>query len=601
MRRRRLQLLVCLFLIVPTVAVYWQIRSHDFLNYDDDSYVTENRHVQGGLTWKGITWAFTTTHASNWHPLTWLSHMLDCQLYGLNPKGHHLTNLLLHIANTLLLFLVLKRMTGALWRSAFVAGLFALHPLHVESVAWVAERKDVLSTFFWMTTMWAYVRYVECPRLGRYLLVLLLFSLGLMAKPMLITLPFVLLLIDYWPLSRFQFGHGEAQRPKSVILSHPMSPFLHLVREKIPLLDVLPLQVRLANALVAYMSYIGKMIWPVHLAVFYPHPGMPPLWQAAGAGLLLLCVSVVVIRAARRSGYLAVGWLWYLGTLVPVLGLVQVGSQAMADRYTYVPLIGLFIVVAWGVADLAARWRYRRLVLATSAGVVLLALTACTWLQVGHWRHGISLFEHTLDVTANNYLAHLNLGVVLGKQGSLKEATEHFSRGLKIKPNMGALHTNMGLALYKQGRLEEAIDYLSRALQIKPHSAEAHNNIGLALAKQGRLDEAINHFSRALQIKPDDSEARYNLGLALGQQGKPEQALSHYSKTLQMEPDNVEAHYNIGLALARLGRLKEAIEHFSEVLQMEPDNAEAHYNLGVTLDRLGRLKEACPIQARETG
>ncbi len=382
----RREILICLFLVLATLTVYWQVGNYEFVNFDDDKYIIENFHVQKGLTRDSVIWAFTATHVSNWHPLTWLSHMLDFQLYGLNPSGHHLTNVFFHLVNTLLLFLVLKLMTGALWRSGLVAALFAVHPLHVESVVWVAERKDVLSTLFWMLTLWAYLGYTKRPGVKRYLVILLAFALGLMAKPMLVTLPFVLLLLDYWPLKRIELGQSAIGLPAasqpSTIANKPGAQAFRLLLEKTPMfvlaavssvvtfivqksggavgaLETYPFKIRMANALLSYVIYLKKMIWPQNLAVFYPHPGQSlPMWQAAGAGLLLVVVSIAVIRAGRRYPYLPVGWLWYVGTLVPVIGLVQVGDQAMADRYTYVSLIGLFIVVAWGVPDVARSWRY---------------------------------------------------------------------------------------------------------------------------------------------------------------------------------------------------------------------------------------------------
>jgi len=453
-----LVLLLGLFLMILTFATFEQVRTYDFINYDDNRYITENQHVQSGLTLEGVTWAFTTTHAANWHPLTWLSHMLDCQLYGLNPSGHHLTNLVFHIASTLLLFLVLERMTGALWRSAFVAALFALHPLHVESVAWAAERKDVLSTFFWMLTMWTYVHYVERPGFNRYLLVLLSFVLGLLSKPMLVTLPFVLLLVDYWPLGRFQFGRLSGDRrshtPKSSDTGDQKSIVLRLIREKVPFfvlcaissiltifaqqkigalgsLESYTLGSRIANASVSYVRYIEKMVWPRHLAVLYPYQQMLPIWKVLGSGLLLVGVSVLVIRAVRKHPYLGVGWFWYLGTLIPVIGLVQVGKQAMADRYTYVPLIGLFVMIAWGVPDLLAGWRFRKVVLSISTGLLLSLLMIVTNLQVKHWQNDITLFEHTLAATSNNFIIHYNLGVAFDRQGKTQEAIAHFAEALR--------------------------------------------------------------------------------------------------------------------------------------------------------------------------
>lgn len=496
---------------MAALVVFWQSADHEFVNFDDELYVTRNSHVQAGLTYQGLVWALTTTHVGNWHPLTWLSHMLDCELYGLNPGGHHFTNLLLHIANTLLLFMVLKRMTGALRRSAFVAALFALHPLHVESVAWVAERKDVLSTFFWMLTMGVYVRYVERPGLNRYLLVLLSFALGLMAKPMLVTLPFVLLLLDYWPLGRFQFRQSSddsnSQSHESINFSNQRSLIFRLVLEKAPFfalaavsgvvtffvqqgggavrsLYVFPLDIRIANAMVSYVSYIEKMIWPHHLAVFYPHPGMLPMWQIAGAGLLLVCISVLVVRAARRHPYLLTGWLWYLGTLVPVIGLVQVGSHAMADRYTYVPLIGLFIMIAWGSCDISERWRYRKIVLAISTGVLLCASMISTGSQVRYWQNSVALFEHTLDVTANNWLAHNNMGIALARRGKFDEAIAHYSETLRIKPDYAPAYSNLGIVFAVQEKAEEAIAHFRKALQINPDYTAARKNLEVALAVQ---------------------------------------------------------------------------------------------------------------------
>ncbi len=529
-RRYILILLISLSLIVVTLAAFEQLRNHTFLNFDDDVYITKNRNVQSGLTLEGVIWAFTTTHASNWHPLTWLSHMLDCQLYGLNPSGHHLTNLVFHIASTLLLFLVLERMTGALWRSSFVAALFALHPLHVESVAWVAERKDVLSTFFWMLTMWTYVHYVERPGFNRYLLVLLFFILGLLSKPMLVTLPFVLLLLDYWPLGRFQFGQSSGDsNPPINKLKNPSDlrgVAFHLVLEKVPFfaltaisifltifaqqrggalssLELFPLGIRIANALVSYINYIGKMVWPYHMAILHPYPDILPMWHIAGAGLLLTCISVLVIYTAHKRPYLAVGWFWYLGTLVPVIGLVQVGLQAMADRYTYVPLIGLFIMIAKGAPDILKDWHYRRIVLGVSVGLILSIFMIVTRLQVQYWHDSITLFKHTLSVTANNFQIHNNLGVALADQGKNHEAIAHFKEALRIKPDFVEAHSNLGIALARQGKIEEAMVHYAEALRIKPDYAEAHYNLGVTLAGQGKIQEAIAHFAEALRIKPD--------------------------------------------------------------------------------------------------
>jgi len=613
-------LLICLLLAAAILAVYWPVRNYDFINLDDPTYVTENGHVQAGLTRENFIWALTATDAANWHPLTWISLMLDSELYGLNPAGHHLTSVFFHLANTLLLFLVLKLMTGAFWRSALVAALFALHPLHVESVAWVAERKDVLSTFFWIFTLWAYLGYVQRPGVRRYLLILLLFALGLMAKPMLVTLPCVLLLLDFWPLERIQLGQASSSRtalgPSAVIAKTPRRQAFRLLLEKTPLfvlaavsafvtfvvqksggavgaLEVYPIKIRVANALVSYVRYMVKMIWPQNLAFFYPHPGQSlPMGQAAAAGLLLLLISIAVIRAGRRQPYLPVGWLWYLGTLVPVIGLVQVGEQAMADRYTYVPLIGLFIMAAWGVPELTRGWRYGRIVLRMAAGSLLAALMVCTWMQLRHWRNNETLFKHALNTTANNYLAHDSLGNTLAQQGKIGEAIGHYSAALRIKPDYMNSHTNLGIALLQRGDVEQAIAHFSTVLRYQSDSPEAHNNLGLAVARQGYVDRAIDHYFTAVRLKPDYPQAYNNLGNALASQGKFDQAINHYSEALRIKPEYAEAHSNLANVLASKGRFKEAIDHYSQALQIKPDNFEAHNNLGVVLADQGKFNEA---------
>ena len=604
-----MDIIICLILILATLVVFWRLPGCEFVGFDDDLYVYENLFVQKGLSKEGITWAFKTFTAGNWHPLTWLSHMLDCQLFGLNPGMHHLSNLLFHIANSLLLYLVLRKMTGTRWRSAFVAGLFALHPLHVESVAWVAERKDVLSTFFWLLTMWSYAFYAERPAVNRYMLTLLFFTLGLMAKPMLVTLPFVLLLTDYWPLHRVQMFRFRNSRHVRKF------PAFQLIWEKVPFfalatvssvmtliaqkaggavtsLDVLPIKIRIANAFISYISYIAKMIWPHNLAVLYPIPKIFLAWQAALAGLLLLCISVVLIRAMRVRPYLGVGWLWYLGTLFPVIGLVQVGVQSMADRYTYVPLIGLFILITWGIHDLMGRWRHGRIVAATCAALILSGFMAGASLQVRHWKTSTTLFTHALGTTSNNWLIHNNLGFALAKEGKLNEAISHYSEALQIKQNYAIAHNNFGVALAKQGRLDEAISHYSEALRIKQNYAVAHNNLGVALRLQGRLDEAIRHHSEALRIRLDFAKAHNNLGIVLSMQGKTKEAIDHYSEALRIDPNLAEAHNNLGIVLDTQGEWEEAIRHYSEALRIDPDYAKAHFNLAGTLLRQKRVEEA---------
>ena len=563
----RCDVLVCLFLVIAILAVYLQVKNHAFVNFDDGWYVSDNYHVKAGLTLENLAWAFTDTQTGNWHPLTRLSHMLDVQLYGMNPGSHHMTNVLFHIVNTLLLFLVFWRMTGSLWRSAFVAALFAIHPLHVESVAWVSERKDVLSTFFWLLTMWSYVLYVERPGMNRYLTALLFFILGLMAKSMLVTLPFVLLLLDYWPLGRIRFGKLRIDGTGDQGL-----PIRRLIIEKIPFfalsaavgvvtlffqhsrgavgsLDRFPLTIRIANTLVSYIIYIGKMFWPVKLAAFYPHPGVLPWWQVTAACLLLVFISFLAIRYLKHRPWFIVGWLWYIGTFVPVIGLVQVGYQAMADRYTYVPLIGLFVIAAWGVPDLVSRLvsglNHKRIGLAASTAALFLILMIISWFQVTYWKNSITLFKHALDVTDNNYLAYNGLGNALMRRGKVNDAIIHLSSALEIKPDYAQAHNSLGNALKIQGRTNEAIDHYLKALEIKSDYAEVHYNLGHTLLTHGRLKEAIVHYSDALRIRPDYAEAHNHLGYVLMRQGKIEEAINHFRETLRIKPDHENAKKNL--------------------------------------------------------
>jgi Flp pilus assembly protein TadD len=597
MSPRRLKLMLSLLLIVSTICVYWRTLSHDFVSFDDGVYVTQNSHVQAGLAMDSIVWAFTTTDAEFWHPLTWISHMLDCQFYGLNPSGHHFTNLLLHIVNTLLLFLVLQRMTKAIWRSAFVAALFALHPLHVESVAWVAERKDVLSTFFWMLAMGAYFRYTERRVFSRYLLVLTAFALGLMAKSMVVTLPFVLLLLDYWPLGRFETKRGSSilrlflEKVPLLALTVLFSVITFFAQQKGGLLqsmDVLPLESRIANALVSYAAYGVKMVWPCQLAVYYHQPETAAIWKVLGSAVFLVGVSLMAVLARRRHPYLLVGWFWYLGTLVPVIGLVQIATFRMADRYTYIPLIGLFMLTAWGVPKLLRRWRRQEIALAISGAVVVAAFTVCTWFQLSHWKNSVSLWKHTADVTLNNYSAYSSLGAALIQQDRFDEAVANISEALRIKPEFAEAHNNLGLVLCKKGKLNEGIRYFSRAVELDPDYANAHSNLGSALAQQGKLDDAITYFTRALQIDPDLPEAHIGMGLVLARRGSLNETIVHLSKALQTKPNSAEVHNDLGVTLARQGNLEEAIAHFSKALQVNPNNTEVRNNLKRALQLSGK-------------
>ena len=579
--------LICVVLTLATFIAFEPVRHNEFVQYDDHTYVTENPHVTGGITHQSVTWAFTTPYACNWHPLTWLSHMLDCELFGLNPVGHHLTNLLFHIANSLLLFWLLKRMTEAVWRSFFVAAVFALHPLHVESVAWAAERKDVLSGFFWLLTMAAYVEYGRRPGIVKYLLVTLSFCLGLMAKPMLVTLPFVLLVLDYWPLRRFQWQHQIKGKvpPKSQSAGsggHVTSVW-RLLGEKVPLFVLaafscvitylvqqsagvmefgsdIPLHLRTMNALSSYVSYIVKMLYPSGLAVLYPYPDTIWFWQSIVCFLLLGGVSAAVVCCGGRRRYLVTGWLWYLGTLVPVIGLVQVGGQSMADRYTYLPSIGFFIIVAWAGSELLVKWRRWKIPMAVSVGLLLLILLLCTRRQVRYWRNSSTLFEHTLAVTENNFVIHNNFGNELLSKGRIDDAIKHYNKSLQINPQYCIAEKNIGVALVRQGKFEEGIRYLEKVLRVKPNWAEAYNSLGLAYARQGRYDLAVQNFEQSLKFKVDYADAHYNAALARAKQERYDDAVRHFEAALQIKPNWSEARNELGGVYYLQGKYEMAIE-----------------------------------------
>jgi tetratricopeptide (TPR) repeat protein len=590
---------VCIFLAAIIWVVFGQTLRHEFVNYDDSAYVYENPVVQKGLTWEGFRWALTYGNIGHWHPLTWLSHMLDCQFYGLNPGGHHLTNLLLHTASAILLFLVLRRMTGFLWRSAFVAAVFAIHPLRAESVAWVAERKDVLSAFFFMLTLGAYVGYVRRPpSMIRYGAVVLFFALGLLSKNMLVTMPFVLLLLDYWPLNRLSglcpqvLFRRVAEKIPLFVLTVGSCVATALVPEKLTA-DKLSFGLQLENAVVSYVTYLWQMIHPAGLACLYPNPtNYLPFWQVAGAVGLLLAISGTAWAFRRAHPCLVVGWLWYLGMMIPAIGIVQISGYAHADRYTYLPQIGLYLMLTWAAAELCAGWRHRRVVLGGGSTIILMVLIFCARVQTAYWRNSESLWTHTLACTSDNFAGHTNLGNALLQKGSVDEAIAHCQMALQIRPDSANAHYNLGIALLQKGSVDEAIVHFQKALQIKPDDAEAYNNLGIALCQKRGVAEAITHFQKALQIKPDYAEAHYNLGNALLQMGNVDKAIVHYQKSLQIKSDSAEAHYNLGNALIKKGSVDEAITHFQKALQIKPDYAEAHNNLGIALLQKGNVAEA---------
>jgi tetratricopeptide (TPR) repeat protein len=572
---------VCLALAAITFAVFGQTLRHEFIDFDDNEYVYENPVVARGLTLKGIVWAASSFHAANWHPLTWLSHMLDCQLYGLHPGGHHLTNVLLHTGTVIALFLVLRRMTGAFWRSAFVAAVFAIHPLRVESVAWVAERKDVLSGLFFMLTIGAYVCYARRAwSLPRYGLVVLLFAMGLMCKPMLVTLPVVLLLLDYWPLQRVETrkisGLVLEKLPLLALSAAACVATLLAQAGAIQSAEFYSLRPRFGNALVTCLIYLGQMVWPSGLAAFYPFPlNGPPAREVALAGILLAGLSVAAWGERRKQPWLLMGWLWYLAMLLPVIGVIQVGMQAHADRYTYLPQIGIYMAVTW----LAAEWRFSRVAFGSLMAGVLAVLMVCAWKQTAYWENTETLWNHTLACTKGNIVAHLNLGHDLSKKGRLDEAISFYQKGLQTEPDNAASENNLGNVLCEKGRVDEGIAHYKKALQIKPAFAEAQFNLGKAFRLEGKVDEAIVQFQKALQIKPDFAPALFNLGNTFLQQGKADQAVAQFQRALEINPTNAGIHLNLGLCFSQLGRMDEAILQYEKALQLEPADPKIQNNL----------------------
>ncbi len=527
---------ICIALAALSWLVFGQTLWHDFVNYDDPRYVYENTNITEGLSISGIVWAFTHIHSMNWHPLTTISHMLDCQLYGLKAGWHHFTNVLLQSIAVMLLFVGLLQMTGAFWRSAFVAAVFAIHPLRVESVAWIAERKDVLSGVFFMLTLLAYLYYVRLPRTGRYLMVVFVFACGLMSKPMLVTLPFVLLLLDYWPLDRIrgQVSKRVLEKIPLIALS-TVSSIATLVAQKgaVGYTEELPVLERFNNAVLSYVLYIWQMLSPVNLAVFYPHPeNRLPLWQISSSFLLLICVTAVAIALRKKRPYLITGWLWYLGTLVPVIGLVQVGWQGRADRYTYLPQIGLYIAVTWALTDLTTSWRHRRTILSAAALLTIGLLSWGAWVQTSYWRDSETLFKHALAVTTNNDVAENNLGIVFLQKGQLDEAISLLKSAVDLRPDNSPAHENLAKALLQKGQVADALVHYRKLLELQPDNMEVHNIVGTVLVQQGQIREGVEEWQKVLEIQPDNGNALNNLGWVLAT--APEDSLRDGSRAVQL-------------------------------------------------------------------
>jgi tetratricopeptide (TPR) repeat protein len=665
---------ICLVLSLVTLGIYWQVHGFDFVNYDDPDYITENPMVRSGLTFKGILWAFTRFHDGNWHPLTWISHMLDCQLFDLHAGGPHVVNVLFHAANAVLLFLLLHRLTHAQWRSAIVAGLFAWHPLHVESVAWVAERKDVLSTFFGLLSLIAYVRYANerepqtigsansislaasgrleplgerrkefgeakgPPRaeragggepLGRgegasnvsgksrgelavknqrkaYAWALIFFAFSLLAKPMLVTLPFVMLLLDFWPLQRIknsgwrtfltpEFGRLASEKWPwflLVVASSIVTFFAQKSRGAVASMENVPFNLRVSTAVISCFEYILKACWPIHLAVFYPLSHDQPIGLLLGAIAFLVVVSVTAVMTIEKWPFLLVGWLWFLGMLVPVIGLVQVGSQAMADRYTYMPLTGFFIMIVWGAWEFLQRIKWHVILIVFTGAVLFVVLAILTRSQLQYWRNTFSLFTHDLAVTRENATANNNLGAMLAEVGQPDKALAHYGEAARIEPNNAYYQNNFAVSLARAGKPDAAIDHYLAAISADPRFAKAYSNLGALFLGQHRLNEAITNFSEAVKIEPNNGGVRNNLANALSAAGRLDDALVQFSEAIRLEPTNAMVHFNAALALVKAGRANDALAQFAEAVRLNPSSAAARYELGRQLFSAGQFPAA---------
>ncbi len=608
---RWLDLPIALILVLVTVSLYWPATGSEFINSDDGLYVYENHVVKRGFTVAGINWAFTSLEAANWHPITWLSHMVDVELFGMNAGGHHFTNLALHALNAVLLLFLMMRMTGARWPSVIVAALFALHPLHVESVMWVSERKDVLSTLFWILATLAYAGYARKPGAWRYLGVVILFLIGIMAKPMLVTLPFVFLLLDFWPLGRVTRGGL-----RSFQHAGQHSSIRRLVYEKLPLfiisavscwvtwiaqagsgaiktMDLIPFSVRVTNAVISYATYLAKIVWPDPLAFHYPLHADIQLGKFFFAVLLLITITLVAGLHARRFPYIITGWLWYLGTLVPVIGIVQVGTQAMADRYTYIPLTGVFFIIAWGWLDLTAKRRIPLKLLSVVLAIGWLSgLSFVTRHQIHYWKDSISLLGHTLEVTTGNYGAHSNLGLALSAAGRQDEAIEHFHRALEINPRFVQAINNLGQAYEKKGNRTAAVEQYLEAIRIDPKFADSRYNLGNIFAQRGLTRKAEKQYRLALQIRPADPEILNNLGNVLAATGEYAEAVRLYRRALGSIPDAIKIKNNLGVTLFRQGQLEAARNIFKEIVARYPGHADAYYSIGYICEKQGHLAKA---------
>ena len=594
---RKQKLIVYIALTVVTLAVFWQVNHYDFINIDDNIYVTGNSHIQSGITLDGFRWAFSSTYAEFWHPLTWLSLMFDYQLYGLNAGGYHLTNLILHILSALLLFWLFNRMTGTIWRSAFVATIFALHPLHVESVAWISERKDVLSVFFWMLTLCLYVYYTEKPVIKRYLPVVFFFACGLMSKPLVVTRPVIMILLDYWPLERFELRKSDLmlrqlrEKIPFFVLSAVFS-IITLYAQHKPSQEYLPLGARLANDPVSFMIYLEKTFVPNHMAVFYPFSFQLPAWQVWGSVFLLLFISIIVIMSMRRLPYLFTGWLWYIITLLPVTGIIQARNFSMADRYTYLPLIGIAVMLAWGIPPLIKNEAMRKKILFPASIAALAIMAVLTWHQCGYWKNSMNICNHALQVTKDNYLAHINLGSALFDEGKTEEAIAHYSDAIRITPNIILSYNKRGIAYDKLGRHQRALEDFNKAISLKPDDAISYNCRGNAYAELGQYQMAIEDYNKTIRLKPDNADAYNDRGTIYAKLGQYQMAIEDFNNAIRLKPDNAAAYNSRGAVFIKFGQYQMAIEDLNKAIRLKPDDADAYNNRGTIYTKLGQYQMA---------
>jgi tetratricopeptide (TPR) repeat protein len=588
---------IILFLTIAVLAIYWQVDGHQFINYDDEDYILTNSRLQLGFTVENIHWLLTSSYASNWHPITWFSHILDVKLFGINPAGHHFVNVALHTINSILLFLFLRRFTGSIWRSAAVAVLFAIHPLNVESVAWIAERKNVLSSTFWIITLYLYAKFTERKSIRFYILAIFAFTLGLMSKQMLVSIPFVLLLLDYWPLQRI------SGKPPKYLRS---SEFKWLLLEKVPFLflavaasgialisqqnAMTPLLAstmaeRLANASISYFQYIRKIFWPSDLALFYPFPESIHIREAIISALLLLIVTTTVLKFRRNYPYLFAGWFWYLITLIPVIGIVRIGLQSMADRYAYIPSIGIFIIIVWLISDFTSNIPRRSLILWGVSAILFLLLSVSAWLQTSYWKDSMTLFTHTLTVTERNYVALCTIGRVFERGGKPDEALQKFDEAIEIAPWYEYAQTHRDLIMANRGKVDAAVFKYNEVILQNPTAVKGHINLGIIMGLQGNLEEAVKNFRIALDFDPRSAAANYNLGLTLYRLGKNDEATKYFLKSLETNPDDFECHYSLGAVLENQGRYKDAIRHLREALRLNPGYLPAKDKLELILQK----------------